>query len=192
MKRQSTSSPYISSAKKGNKNHLSKKPVSNLHKPASLSTALLKKKIPGTVVSMEDKSAEQLLEDLTGILSNRKELIERIAKKFPGANDGHKTFGQYHKQTTAFLSALVSELSAYGDGLAGPDPDNDYNDYWKAALKKWDSINRHRLVPFWRELESILRNVYKKILSLNRMFPASLQKILVIQLAELDAWQAKK
>jgi hypothetical protein len=151
-----------------------------------MSSPTRKKKLPATGVAMEDKSPEQLLEDLIGILNNRKELLEKLIKKFPRSHDGHKTFFQYHKQTKKFLSALQVELSAYGDGAAGPDPHNDYNDYWKAALKKWDSINHHRLIPFWRELENILKGIYKKILALAPVLTASFQSILAGQLAELE------
>jgi hypothetical protein len=151
-----------------------------------------KKPVPHTSIPMESKSAEQLLEDLTGILNNRKELLEKIVKKFPRSHDGHKTFVQYAKQTKKFLSALLAELSAYGDGSAGPDPINAYNDYWRAALKKWDTINNHRLIPFWRGLENILRNIYKKLLTLTAVLPPSFQTILVAQLQELETFQVKK
>lgn len=150
------------------------------------SSPTIKKKLPAIAVAMEDKSPEQRLEDLIGILNNRKELLEKLIKKFPRSHDGHKTFFQYHKQTKKFLSVLLVELSAYGDGTAGPDPHNEYNDYWKAALKKWDSINHHRLIPFWRELENILKDTYKKMLAFTPVFTASFQTILADQLAELE------
>jgi hypothetical protein len=150
-----------------------------------------KRRVSGTIVPMEDKPAEQLLEDLMGILNNRKELLDKIIKKFPRSHDGHKTFVQYHKQTKKFLSALLVELSAYGDGSAGPDPYNAYNDYWKAALKKWDTVNQHRLIPFWRGLENILRNIYKKMLTL-ACLPPTFQAVLTHQLDELESFRIKE
>jgi len=149
----------------------------------------LQKKVPASSVPMDAKSPEQLLEDIIAILNNRKELLDKLVKKFPQAHDGHRSFKQYFRQTKKFQSALLVELSAYGDGLAGADPNNAYNDYWRNALKKWESINQTRLIPFWRTLESILRGIYKQILARGDSLPASLQHILLLQLQELELAQ---
>ncbi|MEP7279222.1 MAG: hypothetical protein ABI813_11310, partial [Bacteroidota bacterium] len=146
---------------------------------------LLKNRAYRTALPMESKSAEQLLEDLSGILNNRRELLEKIIKKFPRAHDGHKMFSQYHKQTKNFQSVLLAELSTFGDGLVAPDPANAYNDCWITALQKWHTINKPRLIPFWRELETILRDIYRKTLNFTAVLPASFQTILTEQLAEL-------
>lgn len=147
----------------------------------------LRKKVPSLVLPMDAKSPEQLLEDIIGILGNRKELLEKLSKKFPRAHDGHRTFNQYLRQTKKFQLALLTELAGYGDGLAGPDPNNAYNDYWRNALKKWDSINQPRLIPFWRTLESILRDIYHQTLSFQKSLPASFHELLSEQLKELEA-----
>jgi hypothetical protein len=150
-------------------------------------TTSLKKKVPSSIVPMDAKSPEQLLEDIIGILNNRKELLDKLVKKFPHAHDGHRSFKQYLGQTKKFQSVLLAELSGYGDGLAGADPNNAYNDYWRNALQKWESINQPRLIPFWRTLESILRGIYKQILTRRDSLPQSFQEILVQHLAELEA-----
>ena len=158
--------------------------INTKQKPAAATT--LKKKVPVATVPMDAKSPEQLLEDLIGILSNRTDLLDRLVKKFPQAHDGHRSFKQYHRQTKKFQAALLSELSNYGDGLAGPDPNNAYNDYWRNALYKWESINQPRLIPFWRNLESILRGIYEQVLLRTDSLPPSMQAILAAQLAELE------
>jgi len=154
-------------------------------KPSAITS--LQKKLPSYSVPMDAKSPEQLLEDIIGILNNRRELLDKLVKKFPRAHDeGHRSFKQYIRQTKKFQSALLVELSGYGDGLAGADPNNAYNDYWRNALKKWESINQSRLIPFWRTLEGILRDIYKQILARRDSLTDSFQEILLQQLEELE------
>ena len=144
-----------------------------------------KKSLPRGPVPIENKSALQLLEDAIAVLNNRRELLEKINKKYPRAHDGHKTFAQYNKQTKKFSTALLTELSLYGDAVAGPDSHNAYNDYLKTGLTKWDTMNQYRLILFWKALEIKLKDFYQKLLSLSAILPASLQTIMADQLKEL-------
>jgi len=158
--------------------------------PGKLSTiGALKKRVPLQRVQIDAKTPEQLIEDIAGVLNNRKELLDKISKKFAQAHDGHRSFAQYLRQTKNFQAALLHELSAYGDGLAGPDPHNAYNDYWRTALKKWESINQPRLISFWRTLETLLRDMYDQTLQRGSILPATARQVLQEQFTELEAAQ---
>ena len=136
-------------------------------------------------MEIQEKTQVQILQDLIAVLNNRKELIEKLSKKFPALQDGNKSLSQYKTQTKKFIAALLAELSAYGDATGEADPDNDYNNYWKTALKKWDTISQHRAVTILSALEQLLANMYKTILDAPSELPASFKTLLVDQLAEL-------
>ena len=131
----------------------------------------------------QEKTQVQLLQDLIAVLGNRAALVEKLLKQFPKMHDGNKTMLQYKVQTRDFITALLSELSEYGDAVGDADADNEYNHYWKRALIKWDCINEYRAITLFKDLERMLGAMYKNTLEAHCGLAASFQTLLLKQLA---------
>ena len=131
----------------------------------------------------QNKTTLDIIQELIAIYTTRQDVVEKLTSKASKEATGFMSDAKH--QSEHFISELMGELSAFGDGVQdSPDRDNEYQQLWKAKLSSLDSLNAEQASGLFSELENKLGSIYTDILS-NKDLPDSLRQILLLQQAQI-------
>lgn len=109
------------------------------------------------------KSPVNIIQELIGIHTTRKEAYERLGEK-AGEEQLTKKLSAGVQQSDGFITALMEELSQFGDGVSGEvDLDNEFNQIWKNSLDKLETMNNSDVNRTYEMMEKRLQNTYRQI-----------------------------
>jgi hypothetical protein len=120
----------------------------------------------------------QLIQELMAIHSTRIEMASRLAQRATGA--GGERMQAAAKQSERFNSALLNELSSFGDGVSSDaNRDNAYIREWAQVLSTLDGLSPDNAARTFSEFEQLLTEHYTSLLVPD--LPASLEKLIASQ-----------
>ena len=126
----------------------------------------------------QTKTPVEIVQELIAIHATRKEAAEKL---MPAAGEGQHT-GSAAQQSDQFITALMNELSDFGDGVQSvAGRENDYQITYKNMLGSIDTLTPEEQEQAFQGLEESLKKVYKSILENKNELPESLQKIITEQ-----------
>lgn len=119
------------------------------------------------------------------MLSTRKEAIEKILAK-PDAAELASGLNQHAQQADSFISALKSELSAFGDAvMADVDRTNAYHNLWRKGLEMEPTSSAIQLHEHFKKMEEALHKNYTTYTNTAIQLPETLNGLLKKQQSEL-------
>lgn len=139
------------------------------------------KKENGSEINETDKPVE-IVQELIAIHTTRAEAATRL--KPLALNTMNASIAD---QSTNWIRQLTEELSDFGDAVQSiANRENKYQQAWIAALTDLDKKPRAGNEAVWQQMEMLLKEHYKHILSKEDALPASLLKMIRQQDKDID------
>lgn len=133
----------------------------------------------------QKKSPVEIVQTLLAVYTTRREAIEKIAKN-ESAQNLQSTVQPLAEQSERFSKALLNELSEFGDAVQSEvSRDDEYHQVWNKVVSDADTMEASSLSETFKNSESILVNIYSRIINENTDLPAALTELLTSQLNEL-------